>query len=227
MFGALPKYAALVSLFIGIWPISTFGAMASPHLLQKLVTNFDVWYVTGNVTFVAGGMFWIVRGDIRMAFVAFWWLSTVTATWFDAAHSSAQKYISFGLIVGSIATMTVIPCLHFGVFPEIDNSNISLSFSNVEVSVNVVMFVNERIATVLLFFLKNLFTAAVRHPGCFVNIKARLTHKKYSVGALGKKLKRDATTVRHISTISAKSSIVSSFVSTLKIGSGHGQLYGE
>jgi len=48
--------------------------------------------------------------------------------------------------------------------------------------------------------------AAVRHPGCFVNIKARLTHKKYSVGALGKKLQRDATSMRHISTISTKPS---------------------
>jgi hypothetical protein len=81
---------------------------------------------------------------------------------------------------------------------------IGLTLSNVEVSVNNVAFVNERLATVLLFLCKNLYTA-VRHPGCYVNLKARLTQEKLPCGELRQKLQGNAGSSRDISSLNLSS----------------------
>ena len=71
-----------------------------------------------------------------------------------------------------------IPCLYFGIFPDLHSRNVSISppLSDDEgrkITINNIFFVNERLATVLLYLCKNLWNA-VMHPNCFGNLKSRM-----------------------------------------------------
>jgi hypothetical protein len=121
----------------------------------------------------------------------------MTVIWFDAGHVTAKRGCALGNIVGIIVIITFIAGLQFGLFHDLNVRTIGLTLSNVKVSVNNVAFINERLATVLLFFCKNLYTA-VRHPGCYVNLKARLTQEKISCGELRQKLQENASSSRNI-----------------------------
>jgi hypothetical protein len=200
LFGVMPKSMCLLSFAMGIWLLVTFWLTSSPHLLLRLVTTFDVWYMTANITLALVGLVDIFRGDMRVAFFALWWVNTLTVIWFDAGHVTAKRHCTLGTIVGMVAIMIVTAGLQFGVFPDMNVRTISLTLSNVEVSINNVAFVNERLATVLLFFSKNLYNA-VRHPGCYVNLKARLTHGKLSCGDLRKRLQGNAISLKDISSL--------------------------
>jgi hypothetical protein len=215
LFGVLPKLACLLAFAMGIWLLINFWLSANPHLILRLSTNFDVWYVAANSALSLIGMVDVFRGDARVAFIAFWWLSTMTVIWFDAGHVTAKRGCALGNIVGIIVIMTFIASLQFGLFPDMNVRTIGHTLSNVKVSVNNVAFANERLATVLLFFCKNLYTA-LRHPGCYVNLKARLTQEKLSCGELRQRLQGNASSSRNISSLNL-SSKPSRFQSLLKL----------
>ena len=220
LFGVLPKSVCLLSFTMGIWLLVTFWLKANPHLILRLFTNFDVWYVTANSVLSLAGLVDIFRGDPRVAFIAMWWLSTVTVIWFDAGHITEKRGCALGTIIGIIGIIIAIAGLKFGLFPDLNVRTIGLTLSNVKVSVNNVAFVNERLATVLLLFCKNLYTA-VRHPGCYVNLKARLTLEKLSCGELRQKLQGNASLSRGISSLNLLSKS-SRFQSLLKLMPGVG-----
>jgi hypothetical protein len=167
----------LLSFAMGIWLLVTFWLKTNPHLLLKLATNFDVLYMTANIVLSVAGLVDVFRGDERMAFFATMWVSTMTLIYFDAGHVTGKRHQALATIVGIIVFVIIIAGLQFGLFPDMKVRTIGLTISNVGVFVNNVAFVNERLATVLLFFCKNLYTV-VRHPGCYANLKARLTHEK-------------------------------------------------
>ena len=220
LFGVLPKSVCLLSFTMGIWLLVTFWLKANPHLILRLSTNFDVWYVAANSALVLIGMVDVFRGDARVAFIAVWWLGTMTVIWFDAGHVTAKRGCVLGNIVGIIVIITFIAGLQFGLFPDLNVRTIGLTLSNVKVSVNNVAFVNERLATVLLFFCKNLYTA-VRYPGCYVNLKARLTQEKLSCGELRQRLQGNAISSKNISSLNLSSKL-SRFQSLLKLMPGVG-----
>jgi hypothetical protein len=220
LFGVLPKSVCLLAFAMGIWLLVTFWLKANPHLILRLSTNFDVWYMTANSVLSLVGLVDIFRGDARVVFVAGLWLSTMTVIWFDAGHVTAKRGCVLGNIVGIIVIITFIAGLQFGLFHDLNVRTIGLTLSNVKVSVNNVAFVNERLATVLLFFCKNVYTA-VRHPGCYVNLKARLTHEKLSCGELRQRLQENASSSRDVASLNL-SSKPSRFQSLLKLMPGVG-----
>ena len=117
LFGVLSKSVCLLSFTMGIWLLVTFWLKANPHLILRLFTNFDVWYVAANSALSLVGLVDVFRGDVRIAFIAVWWLSTMTVIWFDAGHVTAKRGCALGNIVGIIVIITFIAGLQFASFP--------------------------------------------------------------------------------------------------------------
>ena len=147
MFGALPSWAGWVSLVLGFPFLTTFWALTNTSVLRKLVFNFDVGYPVLVATLAAMGSAGTLRFDGRAAFVFMWWNLILGVSFFDAAHVSSQKARIFGLVAGIVVMLIFIPCLYFGIFPDLHSRNISISpplsdDEDSEITINNIFFVN-------------------------------------------------------------------------------------
>jgi hypothetical protein len=205
LYGIVPIWSGWLASLGGSVVIMEFWLFAHPPLLWKLFFNFDVWYQSGLATTAAAALVHMFNYDGRAAFTLFVWNAWLTIIWFDAAHPSTKRFDVLIMIIGIVNLLLVIFGLHFGVISNVTNHNIDLSFSsNVKVSINLILFVNERLAVILLFFCRNLFNA-VAHPNCFINIKSRVMGGKIKVGELRKRLAETASTVMELASTTAPS----------------------
>jgi hypothetical protein len=185
--GILPSEIGWLAL-AGVSTCINFWALASPYILKKLLFNFDIWYISIQATLALVGMLDISMYDGRGAVVILWWLFIITTTFLDAGHVSSHKYNAVYLVIGSVGTAIVIPCIYFGVFPNLRSRDISIglpTFKDDEsrISINTIFFTVDRMATVMLFLSKNLWNT-VRHPNCYINIKARIKCEKVAAKEL-------------------------------------------
>jgi hypothetical protein len=202
LFDVLPSTAGVFSLF-GVFPLFVFWTTANTHLLMRLMKTFEAWYLTA-----LSGMALVVAADVfqydgRVAFITLAFLSVATSVWFDAAHTTFKKFIPYIMAFGILFLMMLIPCLYFGIVPNLNTRDINLNVSDgTNLSINNVVFVTEKLATIMLFFAKNLFTA-VRHPNCYTNLKSRLTTEKIKVRELRQRLRRRRARVSELATINS------------------------
>ena len=81
---------------------------------------------------------------------------------------------------------------HFGLAPDTYNRELDFTVvAEVRVVTTSVLFMNRMFFTVWVFFCKHLWSA-MRHPGCYVILRARLKSVKLTVGGL-----REAAAVNH------------------------------
>jgi hypothetical protein len=171
----------------------------------KLLTNFEVLFLVALNTMATVVMLDVFKYDGRAGCAVLSWVSVVTITFIDAAHVSQRKYVSACIAFGIIAYMIVIPSFYFGAFPDLNARNINLSLSDdVDISFSNLLFVVDKLMTVELFLVKNVFTA-LRHAGCYVNIKSRLTGEKTTAGELRKRLKGRKASVGDLTGIASSS----------------------
>jgi hypothetical protein len=100
-----------------------------------------------------------------------------------------------GVIFGTIGFLIAIPSLYHGAFPDLNARNVDISFNNV-------LFVVEKLTTIALFCGKSVFTA-LRHPGCYVNIKPRLNGERMSAGELRKRLGTKMASVKGLAGVAS------------------------
>ena len=185
--GILPSEIGWLALAGILSPIN-FWVLANPYILKKLFSNFDVWYISIQATLALVGMLDMSMYDGRGGIVILWWLFVITATFLDASHVSAHKYNAVNLAIGLVGTAIFIPCIYFGVFPDLRSRDISIGLPTSEdddsrISINTMFFTVDRLTTVVLFLSKNLWNT-VRHPNCYLNIKARIKCKKVTAEEL-------------------------------------------
>jgi hypothetical protein len=209
VFGVLPSWAGWASLLLGFPFLTTGWAIANPSLLWQLMSSFDVGHPLLIATSAVTGSAQVVHFDGRAAFIFMWWCGMLAAAFLDAAHISTQKARTFTLIATIVGMLIFMPCLFFGIFPDLHSRNINISpplsdgeaGENSEITINNIFFVTERMATVLLYLYKNLWDA-VMHPGCFGNLKSRIVNEKITVNELQRRQREDMkTTVRRLSTV--------------------------
>jgi hypothetical protein len=179
--------------------------MYNPHLIWKLLTSFEVWFLVALNTMGTVVAFDVLNYDGRTGCAVFAWASVISITFIDAAHVSQRKNVSACIAFGIIAYVIVVPSFYVGAFPDIKARNINIGLSeDVEISFNNLLFIVDKFMTVELFLIKNLFTA-MRHPGCYVNIKPRLTGEKITAGELRKRLKERKASVGDLTGIASSS----------------------
>ncbi|GMH99877.1 hypothetical protein TrLO_g762 [Triparma laevis f. longispina] len=185
--GFLPPEFGLVAFIIGvISPVQNVCFM-NRHLLRLLLNNFEIWFLSVLSTMWAVAMF-DVLGDARAGCIVLTWVSIVFIVLpCDASPRTSYHMVLYGNGIGVVMFPVMGLCFHFGIFTNLHNRVISLSGvgTDVEITVSNIMFANQRLFTVWLFFCKNMH-AAWKHPGSFSMLKARLTSKKTTIGEMRK-----------------------------------------
>ena len=203
VFGVLPSATGWVTLVAGIPNLANIVLLSNPHLMLKLLTNFEVLFLTAITTMATAGMFDVFKFDGRAGFAALIWTSTLVLIFTDASHSSHRKPVTAAIAFGIVGFLLFLPGFYFGAFPDLNARNIDLSLSNdVDISFNNVLFIVDKLTTILLFFGKNLFTA-IRKPGCYVNLKSRLTGERVTAGELRKRLGDRRTSIGNLAPVAS------------------------
>jgi hypothetical protein len=206
--GILPSEIGWLA-FAGLTSPINFWALTNPYILKKLLFNFDVWYISIQASLALVGLLDISMYDGRVAVVILWWLYIITATFGDASHVSAYTFNAISLAIGIVGTAIFIPCMYFGVFPNLRSRDISigLTTSNDDesrTSINTMFFTVDRMTTVVLFLSKNLWNT-VRHPNCYLNIKARIKCKKVTAEELEIMKRKSKMSVKKLSCVGGTS----------------------
>jgi hypothetical protein len=188
LFGVLPSVAGWAMFAAGLPALTSVWLLFNPDLTRKLLTNFEVLYLTALTTMATVVVVDVLKHDGRAGCGMFFWASAMTITFSDAAHTTHRKHITAGIAIGIICFLICVPGFYFGAVPDLNARNINLGLSgDVELSFNNVLFVVDKLTTVLLFLSKNMFTA-VSHPGCYNTLKSRLVGEKMTAGDLRKRL---------------------------------------
>jgi hypothetical protein len=206
--GKLPSEIGWLAL-TGVLPCINFWALANPYILKKLLFNFDVWYISIQATLALVGMLDMSMYDGRGAVVILWWLYVITTTFVDASHVSAHKYNAVYIVVGIVGTAIVIPCIYFGVLPNLRSRDISIGLPTSKddesrISISTMFFTVDRLATVVLFLSKNVWNT-VRHPTCYINIKARIRCEKVTAEELEIMKRKSKMSIRKLSYVGGNS----------------------
>jgi hypothetical protein len=195
-FEAVPDWVGYVSLIISTPLFFSFWALCNPHRLWLLVFTFETWYLTSLTTTAFAYVIYIFEHDGRSLALVSIWLCTMVAIWFDAAHISLIKHMKIYFAVGVTVYMIFVVSLHLGGFPRVDNRDLHFSPFGVKVVFNAAVSVNDKLVLVLIFFCKSVYNS-IRHPGCYITLKARIMHKKLSVRDLRQILQNNAGSVRN------------------------------
>jgi hypothetical protein len=206
--GILPSEIGWLAL-AGVLSSINFWALANPYILKKLLFNFDVWYISIHATLALVGMLDISMYDGKGASMILWWWHISTATFLDASHVSAHKYNAVYLAIGSVGTAIFIPCIYFGVFPNLRSRFISIGLPTSKddesrISIHTIFFTVDRMTTVVLFLSKNLWNT-VRHPNYYINIKARVKCEKVTAEKFEIMKRKSKMSVRELSFVGGNS----------------------
>jgi hypothetical protein len=204
-FGILPSKMGWL-VFAGILPTINFWTLSSPHVLQKLLSNFDIWYMAIQATLAAAGMMDASLYDGRVGLVLVWWFCVIGTTFVDAAHVSTHRYNVVNMAIGLLGTALFVPCTFFGVFPNLRSRDISIGLSNNSdesgISIDTIFFTVDRLTTVLLFLSKNVWLR-LRYPNCYLNLKARIKCEKVTSEEFETMKRKFKMTVRKLSFLEA------------------------
>ena len=182
--GVLPKSAVWMSL-AGFPALIQLLMFSNRHILRRLATDYEVVYLLLLViawAITAADVFFY---DERTVYVAFAACSFANTIFVDAQHHNIAKFMAFGLVVGIVVETLLMLFMHFSIFEDLNTRTVALGSmlglsDDMSMTVNTVMFANRSMLILLAFFIKNL-VAYVRHPKCYVLLKARLKREKMSV----------------------------------------------
>ena len=157
-------------------------------LLGALITNFETWYLFVLVLAWSGTMADVFSYDDRMIFVVGVAWGVLTIIFADALHPSVAK-LNVLATTGAILMLLGLACLaHFGEFKDMNTRTMAVGkmlglSDNDSLTVNNVLFANQRLLIITVFLIKNVVTW-IRHPGCYVVLKARIKQEKMAVSAI-------------------------------------------
>ncbi len=208
-FGILRSEAGWFS-FVALFHTINFWFLASPHLLKKLLFNFDIWYLLIQSTLALVGLLDMFMFDGRVGIIITWWFNIISCLFVDAAHVSSHKLMPVSIAMGLLCTALYIPCVYFNLFPNIQSRDISIGQSGI--SINNLFFITDRLSTVSLFLFKYLVNA-VRHPNCYINLKASINCEKVTAEELDAKKGRLKLTIRKLSILGSQNTALSSLSS--------------
>ena len=198
--GVLPKVAVWVSL-AGWGAIAQNALYWNRHILRKLATNFEVWYLLFLDTAWAVAVADAFGYDERLVWVVFLWASIVLIILFDAAPAMTRRLIAIGLAFGCGLFIFIMAAMHVGMFVDLkvrtvavgsmlgivskagDGDNADAASAQMTMTLNNVFFANQRLLIMWVFFVKNM-VIYFRHPNCFVMVKARVKQEKMKVAAV-------------------------------------------
>ena len=199
--GIVPTWLSVVAV-----AMVTPSQILNFSLLNKTITlqlfrEWETYYLTFLNLVVMVSYCDLVRMDIRAIAIIWGWIVNMSVlTLNDAQHASSGRYMAVGYIVAACVFLSVMVVFQLGVARDIHNRQIQMSPFGFTVTLDVLLFANNRQLTVIGFILKNTYLK-FRHPDAFAVLRARIVATKMTTGDLQTLLdrRRRASTIEQYS----------------------------
>ena len=189
--GAIPTGWSLGVILTVPGQLCNFGLMSRP-LVIKLFGEFETWYLLFlNVVFLLC-LCDIVKVDPPRVFAAamILWNNTCIILG-DAQFMSSKARIVhvIGYTVGFLSYLALFLAFQLGAASDVQARKVSISPAGIDITLDVLLFANNRLLTICLFYVKNIFLR-LRHGDAYVVLRARLESGKTTQSDLQQKFDR-------------------------------------